>query len=107
MKRLHPLALPQIQRKGRTLRGQIVHMDAFGNLITNIPGSLLVPTRSFRPALRYRHHTARMVSSYAAGRPDELIGVVNSLGFFELAIRNGSAAWSFNARRGDDLRVLA
>ena len=106
IKALHPLALPQLRRNGRTLQGQIVHIDAFGNLITNLPGALLGPTASPRLALRYRHHAARVVSSYAAGRPRELVALVGAAGCVELALPNGSAAHAFRARRGDPITVL-
>jgi len=47
-----------------------------------------------------------MVSSYADGRPNELIALVGSLGFVELAIRNGSAARTLHAKRGDVVEVV-
>jgi len=106
LSQLLPLELPVPQRRGRVVHGQIVHLDAFGNLITNLPGSLLrgEPAAS-HAALRYQRHAARMVSSYSAGRPRELIGLVNSLGLIELAVREGSAAWMFNAKRGDRVEL--
>ena len=96
------LSLPSVQRHGRKVRGSILHIDAFGNLITNLPQSLLPPQpRSEPPILRYKDRKVRMVSSYTEGRPSELIALVGSLGLVELAVREGSAAWMFNVRRGD------
>ena len=101
--RVTPLALPPFRREGARARGHVVHIDAFGNLITNVPATLLSGRRGERAALRYKQRSVRVVSSYADGRPNELIAVVGSLGFVELAINQGSAAWTVNAARGDEV----
>ena len=102
-----PLAIPGLQSRGHTVHGAIVHIDTFGNLITNLPGRLLTAGPSARGAVRYRRRPVRVVSSYAEGRPNELIAVVGSLELIELAVRDGSAAWMFNARRGEDVVLSA
>lgn len=99
--RLAPLSLPTVQGEGSILRGHVVHIDAFGNLITNLPASAIAR----RGAVHYKRRAVRVVSSYAAGRPAELIAVSGSLGLVELAIRNGSAAWTLDATRGDEVKV--
>ncbi len=93
--RVERLALPAMQRRGRRLEGCIVHIDAFGNLITNLPASVLTP----RTVVKLRDRKARVVSSYMEGRPRELVAVAGSLGLVELAIREGSAAWVLEAKR--------
>lgn len=105
MPRVTPLALPQPQHKGTRVIGHIVHIDAYGNLVTNVPAGLLPSSHAAATALQYKQRAARVVSSYAQGRPNELIAVVGSLGFVELAVRNGSAAWVLSARRGDEVRL--
>ncbi len=72
-----------------------MYIDAFGNVITNLPAAVLTP----RAIVKFRNRKARVVSSYAEGRPRELIAVVGSLGLVELAIREGSAAWVLGAKR--------
>ena len=104
MRRATPLELPPLQRKGTRLIGHIAHIDTYGNLITTLPGTLASVAKSAAPTvLQYKRQASRMVSSYAQGRPNELIAVVGSLGFIELAVRNGSAAWMLSARRGDEV----
>ena len=95
------LDLPAVERHGRTFTGHLAHLDAFGNLITNLPGSLLKSGSS----IRYQRHAVRVVSSYAEGRPQELVALVNALGLVELAIREGSAAWTYNAKRGERVEL--
>lgn len=104
--RLTRLALPQLRRTGRGVEGHILHIDGFGNLITNIPQDLLGGREAgAHPVLRYQGRTVRVVSSYADGRAHELIALVGSLGLVELAIREGSAAWTVNAKRGDAVEL--
>lgn len=107
VQRVLPLALPAVQGTGRVLRGQVMHLDAFGNLITNLPATLVTVRRSAEaPTLQYKRRRVRVVSSYAAGRPKELVAVAGSLGFVELAVRDGSAAGTWHAARGDVVRVV-
>ena len=84
-----------------------MHIDAFGNLITNLPAKLLRGNKEgMLDTLQHKHHTARVVSSYAAGRPNEVVGIVGSSGFAELAIRNANAARVLDASRGDSVRLV-
>lgn len=103
--RVVPLDLPAVERRGRSAHGHLVHIDAFGNLITNLPASLLEEREGARPVVRYQRHAVRVVSSYTDGRAHELIALPNSLGLIELAIREGSAAWTVNAKRGDKVEL--
>ncbi len=105
MVRLAPLALPPLRRERKRLRGAIVHIDTFGNAITNVRPAAL-PPQPRDVVFRYQQRKVRMVSSYADGRPNELIALVGSLGFVELAIRNGSAARTLHAKRGDPVEVV-
>jgi len=100
--RIVPLDLPTPQREGRRLCGCIIHIDGFGNLITNLPASALA---SGAP-VRYQRRQVRVVSSYGEGRGQELIALANSQGLIELAVREGSAAWMCSARRGDLVELV-
>ena len=104
-----PLELPAVQKRGRVYLGQVSHIDAFGNLVTNLPGRMAAAClreAGARVILRYKDQKARVVSSYVAGRPNELVAVIGSLGLIELAIREGSAAWAYHAKRGDQVELL-
>jgi len=101
-----PLPLPAALRRGRSAVGQIIHIDAFGNIITNLPAAW-VPKRPVRSRImvRYKQFEARVVSSYAADGAGELIAVAGSLGLIELAIRERFAAWELQARRGERVEL--
>jgi S-adenosylmethionine hydrolase len=98
MTQVKPLTLPTVKRRGQTWTGRVVHIDTFGNLITNLPGALV---RGHPARLRYRRQAVRLVDSYHEGRQGEVVAVVGSLGLVELAARGHSAAKRLAAIRGD------
>jgi len=100
--RYHTLKLPPLQRTATTLQGCVLHTDPFGNLITNLPASVM---SSAHWQVRYKHRPVRVVSSYAEGRSGQLVALVGSAGYLELAIPNGSAAKRYRAKRGDGVEL--
>jgi S-adenosylmethionine hydrolase len=100
-RRFQALSLLAPRRSGRGISGRVVHVDRFGNLITNLSSSLLTRRGGLR--LRFGRRLARVVSSYAEGRPGELIALAGSSGYLELAVRDGSAARRLGGRRGDEV----
>ncbi len=104
--RMVALRLPAVQRVGRVMRGQVIHIDTFGNLVTNIPAASTVMRTQRSWVVRYKDRNARLVPSYTDGRGEELVAVVGSLGLLELAIREGSAAWALAAKRGDEVKLV-
>jgi S-adenosylmethionine hydrolase len=77
---------------GRVL-GQVISVDRFGNLITNI-----VAMNGGRVDIAARSLEVRR--AYSDVRAGELTALVGSLGFVEVAVRDGSAAASLAVGRG-------
>lgn len=69
-------------------RGVVLHVDAFGNLITDLVAADLAGKDSLPVAGK----RARVVGTYAEGEPGELVALLSSYGLVEIAVRNGSAA---------------
>jgi S-adenosylmethionine hydrolase len=104
---LTPLSLPRVVARAGVVRGAVAHIDAFGNLITNVAARHWLPPRpEGRVTVRYRGRRAAVVSSYADGRPGRLVAVVGALGLVELAVPLGSAAALVGARRGDPVEII-
>ncbi len=94
-----PLAFAEPMQRAGLSTGAIIHIDRFGNLITNLPATLLERGRAAR--VRCGKRRARVVSSYSEGRVRELVALTGSHGYVELAVRDGSAARQIRAARGD------
>jgi S-adenosyl-L-methionine hydrolase (adenosine-forming) len=86
----------------------IVHVDAFGNLITSWPGDRLA---AGTPALDLcgpgagARFPVQAVTTYADVAPGQLLVYVGSAGFVEIAVREGSAAAATGLGRGDRIRL--
>jgi S-adenosyl-L-methionine hydrolase (adenosine-forming) len=85
----HPvrLPLPAAARSGSGIRGRIVHVDRYGNAITNIPGSWVEPGAVVTVAGRQ----VVVARTYGDVRPGELLALIGSRGLLELAVNGGSA----------------
>jgi S-adenosylmethionine hydrolase len=84
------------------LRGRVVHIDRFGNLITDLPSSLLDEA----PQLKVDVGGSRirgLSASYAQG--DGLLALIGSYDTLEVALKNGSAAAKLGAHMGDAVLV--
>jgi len=103
IRRYRTLTLPPLKRTRQRLSGRLLYLDAFGNLITNLPASLV--TNPSGCQIRYKHTPVRVVSSYGEGRTGELVALVGSSGYVELAIRKAQAAKRYHARRGDRVEL--
>jgi len=95
---------------GRVVRGalvgEILYVDAFGNLITNIPASLLPPagTRVMLRAGR-RLMVARVSRTYGEAARGRLVVVPGSDGLVEIAVREGRASVALHASAGAPVRL--
>ena len=96
------LAVPRPERRGDHWHGVVVHVDRFGNLITNLPadtvGEGLVEVEGV---------SAPRVSTYGQVERGQLLACPSSSGHLEIAIRDGSAAATLHARRGARVRASA
>jgi hypothetical protein len=95
-------ALPKPTRHGAELRGQVVHVDRFGNLITNIPSAWVKGTaRGFTVRVgRLRSRSVPWVTSYESLGRGRLGALGSSFGLIELAVGEGRAADRLGTRVG-------
>jgi S-adenosylmethionine hydrolase len=87
-------------------RGEVVFVDSFGNLISNVPGSALPPAEGAPIRARVGDAVAsRRVRTYADGEPGELVALVSSSGLLEVAVVQGSAAHLLSQGAGAPVTV--
>ncbi|MFL5506527.1 MAG: S-adenosyl-l-methionine hydroxide adenosyltransferase family protein, partial [Gemmatimonadales bacterium] len=99
-----PVPLPQLVpfHDGPVLVGEVIHVDGFGTLVTNIP-AVSVPAK----ALIWYHATpiGPMHRTFADVPTGELLALEGSGGRLEIAVRDGSAAARLGAGLGSEVRV--
>jgi len=105
------LAIPGVERMSDSeIRGVVLKVDKFGNLITNLSGTdvaalLTSPTRSFALTIAGWTITS-LKQSYAEGGKDEVFAILGSSGFLEVAVRQASAAARLSAGVGTPVRLV-
>jgi S-adenosyl-L-methionine hydrolase (adenosine-forming) len=97
---------PTILRTETTIEGQIVYIDGFGNLFTNI-GADDLEKLSRRPLrITVRDLTILgLADNYAAVEPGKYVTLINSWGLLEIAIYKESAKRRSGAIVGDKVEV--
>jgi S-adenosylmethionine hydrolase len=98
-----PFSFPRPAEEEGCPVGEVLHVDTYGNLVTNLPGALL-------PA-RFRVHIGSAVipdaphAHYQAVASGELLALVGSAGLLEVSVRDGSATTALGVGRGARVRV--
>jgi S-adenosylmethionine hydrolase len=92
------------------LRGVVLKVDRFGNLVTNItpqdaPMLFGASAEGFKITVGSREIT-EIHSAYAEGAPGEVFGVLGSMGFLEIAANRGTAAQLTGAGKGSDVSII-
>ena len=94
----------------KTLRGIVLKVDRFGNLITNItaqdaPALFQVPLPAFKMAIGQREVTS-FKTNYADGAPNELFAILGSMGYLEIAANRTAAAQLAGAGKGTEVSLI-
>lgn len=85
------------------VEGEVLVVDRFGNLVTNVEGSSLRELPGARVDIAGR--TLLVVGTYGDLFPGDCAAVVGSFGQVEIVQGGGSAALTLGAQRGTPLRV--
>ena len=96
-----PVASPQPQ-PGGGWQCAVLHVDRFGNLITNF--WLPAPRQGLRIGLGGRR-IEQISRTFADVEPGELVAYAGSSGYLEIAVRGGCAAEFLSLDAGDPVRV--
>ncbi len=90
------------------LTGEVLHVDGFGNIITNInekeatlshlEGTVTVKLSGSELKLRF-------CKAYGKIKPQKPLALIGSHGFIEIALNQGSAATKFKTQPGDSVTI--
>jgi hypothetical protein len=96
------LPAPQPVEADGQILGEVIYSDHFGNLITNIPGRLVAPGSSAVVEIK-GHCIAGLRATFHSSSGDadaDLVALIGSHSFLEIAVPDGSAAEVLQAYQG-------
>lgn len=97
------IKLPEPVEEENTIEGEIIYVDQFGNLITNIHGTHLNSAKE----IKIKGLTINLfVNCYAEAPPAFPIALVNSFDLIEIAFREESATRKLNAGIGEKVTLV-
>jgi S-adenosyl-L-methionine hydrolase (adenosine-forming) len=101
------LRIPPVRRRGRALLGEVLWVDGFGNLATNVTATDLAAAafRGHALSITIEDTVVPFRSSYASVPQSRPLALMNSADLLEIAVNHGSAAEHVGAGVGSQVRV--
>jgi hypothetical protein len=75
--------------RGEEIIGEFIHVDSFGNLVTNIPSNLIKGKSKIHIGRRVVEGVSKSYSDVSKG---ELLAIIGSSGFLEISMNQGRAS---------------
>jgi len=101
--------LPSLECRavGKTLRGQVIYIDRFGNLISNITAQRLRAFSRNRPVTitLAGHLIGGLCKTYSDVPPDAPLTLIGSFGYLEIGVNLGNAQARFGVRCGASIAI--
>lgn len=106
------LDLPRPVESARAVRGEVIYVDGFGNLVSNIDRRV---AEQFGSRFRHKYLSVRikagaamrLLDAYGDAPKGVPLAIFGSFGLLEVAIRDGNAAIHFAAGPGSSLSLVA
>ncbi len=98
--------LPKPVQTDKGISGEIIHIDHFGNILTNIPRALLEPIRPVTVELNGEKIDG-MVNTFGERPVGSLVALYSPHYQLMVSVVNGDAATPLNAQVGDSIQVIS
>jgi S-adenosylmethionine hydrolase len=99
-----PILLKITPTRWPAAKGQIIHIDSFGNATTNIPHETILKKKNLAIHLA-KVKIGPLKKTYQTVPPGKPLALIGSSGLLEIAIRDGSAVKTLNAQVGDPITL--
>lgn len=102
-----PVPKPVVTDENR-IDGEIIHIDRFGNLITNIDAQNILTGKrlDINPNVVIKGMEVSLKKYYSEGEEKRLYFLINSFGYLELFVNRGNASADFDITIGEKVRVV-
>ncbi len=101
-------AIPKPKTAGNTIKGIVLRVDQFGNLITNFRVEDVPALASGNGKCTIRAGNAvvaKVVPTFAEGTSGEVVGIIGSSGYLEICVNKANAARTLGIARGAEVTV--
>jgi S-adenosyl-L-methionine hydrolase (adenosine-forming) len=106
-KNFQRLSLPQPILEKKKIRGKVMYIDNFGNLITNITVNHLKNLEKPPSKIKIRENVISGLSkNYQEVKKGTLLAIMGSSNFLEISVREGNAQKKLKSKEGDEIKVL-
>jgi len=108
---IHKIVMPKfakISTRKRTLTGEVIHIDGFGNIITNLREKdceLMGIKKTVKLKLKNTRLKLKLCKAYSEAKAQQPLAIIGSHNFLEISINQGNAAENFQTRVGDKVRL--
>jgi S-adenosyl-L-methionine hydrolase (adenosine-forming) len=102
------IALPKPEQTERGWRGEIIHIDHFGNVASNIRIEQLAEALTHMDKITVTlagEAISGMVNTFGQRQPGDLVALLGSTGNLIVSVVNGSAAARLNVKVGDEIKI--
>ena len=100
--------MPKAKSAGQAVKGVVLRVDAFGNLMTNLTAEDIPIGALGGGAIKLAvngKQIVKFVQTFASGNPGEPIAVIGSAGYVEIAVNRGNAARTLGVNRGAEVTL--
>jgi S-adenosyl-L-methionine hydrolase (adenosine-forming) len=101
-------AIPKPKATGNTVKGLVLRIDNFGNVITNVTPADVPALTAADGKFTIRAGNGavtKLVGTFAEAPTGETVGIIGSSGYLEIAVNKGSAARTLGVARGAEVTV--
>lgn len=95
---------------GNTLRGVVLKVDRFGNLVTNfMPQDVPALFKPTPPAFKIvvgKREITEIHTTYSEGSPNEVFAILGSMGYLEIASNRAAAAQAIGVGKGSEVTIV-
>jgi S-adenosyl-L-methionine hydrolase (adenosine-forming) len=95
-----------VEAKNGALLGEVLHVDSFGNVVTNINPTELKDVKTIKVALHHVSLELPFSKAYGELQLREPLALVGSHGFLELALNRGSFSEKYRVNPGDRFEIV-
>jgi S-adenosylmethionine hydrolase len=101
-------AMPKPKSSGDAVKGVVLRVDTFGNLMTNLTAEDVPPAAAASGAIKLSvngKEVLKLVPTFSVGMPGEPVAIFGSAGYLEIAVNRGNAARALGVNRGAEVTL--